>query len=156
MRWLEARNQYYTDVTIDQIRLSALPDGSRVRSMAVPLPQDKCPTPDQTMPGGAAAVADYETGGMLLPEVAPVFRDEVRKPLGTTQLQGDKGKTHAESPWPKTGADPVCGYKTRGFSMAPLATPRGRRALLWRSPIRGGIHLREVDCAPFLSPRRKV
>ena len=53
------------------------------------LPEDKGPAPDQKKAGRDAEAA-YETGGMLLPEVAPDFRDEVRKLLGTYQDQRDR------------------------------------------------------------------
>ena len=40
---------------------------------------------------GDAAEAAYETCGVLLPEVAPDFRDEVRKLLETAHGQNDRG-----------------------------------------------------------------
>ena len=57
-----------------------------------PLSEDKGPSADQTIPGGDAAEAAYETGGMLIPEVAPDFREEARRLLETANAQGDKGK----------------------------------------------------------------
>ena len=57
---------------------------------------------------------------MLLPEVAPDFREEVRELLETAKAQGGKGKKRAESHWPKISADPASEFKTRGFfCMAP-------------------------------------
>ena len=42
------------------------------------LPEDKGPSPDQIAAGGFSGEEAYETGGMLLPEVAPDFRCDVR------------------------------------------------------------------------------
>ena len=65
--------------------------------------------------GRDAADAAYETGGILLPEVAPDFRDKVRKLLETAQGQSDRWKKRVDLPWPRIEPGPASGYKTRGF-----------------------------------------
>ena len=71
--------------------------------------------PDQTKAGRDAAEAAHKTGGMLLPEVAPDFRDEVRKLLETAHGQIDRGKKHVELPCPRIESGPASEFKTRGF-----------------------------------------
>ena len=162
LRWPKARNPYYTDVAIDQSRLSGIPEGAEIPGVqdlepgGRPLPEDKGPSPDQTMPGGDAAEAAYEKGGMPIPEVAPDFREEVRELLETAHVQGDKGKTHAGRPSPKIIADPTSEFKTRGFprATAPLLFPGGPGCFFDDGPY-GGIRLREADRAPSFLQRRK-
>ena len=55
-----------------------------------PLPDDNGPAADQKKEGRDSGDAAYETGGVLLPEVAPDFRDEVRKLLETARDQSDR------------------------------------------------------------------
>ena len=57
------------------------------------LPEDNGPAPDQIADGGFAGEEAYETGGMLPPEVAPDFRDEVRRLLEEARAQGAAGET---------------------------------------------------------------
>ena len=52
---------------------------------------------------------------MLLPEVAPDFREEVRKLLETANAQCAKGAKRVEFPWPNISAEPASEFKTRGF-----------------------------------------
>ena len=80
-----------------------------------PLPDDNGPAPDQTKAGRDAADSAYETGGMLLPEVAPDFRDDFRKLLETAHGQIDRWKKHVDLPWPRIASGPASEFKTRGF-----------------------------------------
>ena len=43
------------------------------------LPEDTGPAPDQVAAGVDVSEAACETGGMLLPEIAPFYQSEVRK-----------------------------------------------------------------------------
>ena len=128
LRWLKAHNPYYSDVTIDQGRLSSIPKGAEIPGVqdlepgGRPLPEDKGPAPDQTMPGGDAAESAYEMGGMRLLEVAPgpeKRRGEYWKPRMLRETKGrhtwrTRGRKsaptrlltlkHADSSaWPSTG-----------------------------------------------------
>ena len=67
-------------------------------SRTPPLPEDKGPATDQTQAGRDAPEAAYATGGMLLREVAPDFRDEVRKMLETPHDQSDRGEKRVDLP----------------------------------------------------------
>ena len=97
MRWLKTHNPYYADVAIDRSRLDFIPEGAEIpgvqdcKHIGTPPLEGKGPAADQAKAGRDAAEAAYETCGVLLPEVAPDFRDEVRKLLETAHGQNDRG-----------------------------------------------------------------
>ena len=109
------------------------------------------------MPGGDAAEAARETGGMLLPGSRFGLPRRGAEATGAEQAQGDKGETHVDFPRSKIGAAPASGYKTRGFfrmaSPGYIQAASGGSLTISRSgmatPSRSGL-------GAFLLLRRKV
>ena len=50
--------------------------------------------PDQVAPGVEVSEADFETGGMPIPEIAPGAQPEVRKLLGSARLRSEAVGKH--------------------------------------------------------------
>ena len=97
------------------------------------LPEEKGRAPDQNTAFGVPDEAAYETGHILLPEVAPNFRREVASLLEPSRAKGE-AKKHVGPPWPTTDKGPVSEFRASGFvSLAPpLVFPMRRRVFLRR------------------------
>ena len=103
MRCLEAHSPCYTDVTIDQSRQTALPEGPDnlgpnfgawrppiyMRTKGPPPTRQRRAATPRMRPTRRAVL---RTAGN---QIRPGFRDEVRRLLETANVQDDKGTTHA-------------------------------------------------------------
>ena len=81
------------------------------------------PAPDQVAHGVEVNGAAFETGGKLLPEIAPGYQSDVRKLLDSARPQSEAGEKNVEPPWHSADPNPVPGSRTRGFfrMASPLA-----------------------------------
>ena len=119
-RGLKEHNPYYADVVPDPSRLSDIVEGAAIPGVKDMkpvgfLPEDMGPARDQVAPGFEVAEAAFETGGMLLPEIAHDFQSDVRKLLDSDRPQIAAGKKHVEFAWPSADPNPVPGSRARGF-----------------------------------------
>ena len=121
LEWLKVHNPYYKDVTVDPSRIAGIPEGSEIPGAMEMnadgglLPDDLGPAPGQNEVGAEASEEGYGTGGMPLPEVAPNYREEVRKLIVSANGQQDSGRKHVEFPWPAADSEPVSKFRTRSF-----------------------------------------
>ena len=99
-------------------RLAGIPEGSEI-PFAVEmnpeggfLPDDIGPAPRQNEVGADASDAGYETGGMLLPAVAPNYREDVRKLIAPAPDQNDSGRKYVDFHWPAVSPGPVSEFRT--------------------------------------------
>ena len=143
-RWLKTHNPYYSDVTIDHSRMGSIPEGAEIPGVQdwepggpPPLPEDNGHAPGQTKSGRDAGDAAYETGGMLLPDVAPDFRDKVRNLLATAHDQIDRGKKHVDFQWPRIEPGPASEFKPEVSTACHFrGYPREEMGAFRRSPVR--------------------
>ena len=98
IHWFKDHNPYYAEVVLDPSSLADIVEGADIPGVndmnpgAACLTEDMGPAPEQVAHGVEVSGAAFETGGVLLPEIAPGFKSEVRKLLDSRGPKARRGK----------------------------------------------------------------